>query len=315
MAGVIAMMQTSSRRPAPAPAPKAAAPAPSAAPAEITLPGKIQAKNIVNIVAPTEGIVERFLADAGEDVFEGEVLATIKNPRLQARAQATEGEAIKARSHVSELESSQLESRLEASRSRADATRTKAELERSQKVYERQKLLYQEGATARLTYEKAEAEYKQLLADTENFERVAGAAEARIGSLTKELESARVLAQKRMEDMDSAKADLGAGEVHSPVDGVVISRHGKAGEAVTSDTDDLFIIGTNLTDLEVVLKPEAAVLAKLKVGAAVTIDAPEAPGPIQGTLREIKDGEVFIDFKSPLPAIKPGMTAQVKFKL
>jgi len=32
-------------------------------------------------------------------------------------------------------------------------------------------------------------------------------------------------------------------------------------------------------------------------------------------VREIKAGRVFVDFTSPSPAVKPGLTAQVKIKL
>jgi len=34
-----------------------------------------------------------------------------------------------------------------------------------------------------------------------------------------------------------------------------------------------------------------------------------------GVVREIRDGQAIVEFTSALPAIKPGMTADVRFKL
>ena len=48
---------------------------------------------------------------------------------------------------------------------------------------------------------------------------------------------------------------------------------------------------------------------------AVLVQVAEAPSAIQGTVREIKAGRVFVDFTSPSPAIKPGLTAQVRIKV
>jgi hypothetical protein len=36
---------------------------------------------------------------------------------------------------------------------------------------------------------------------------------------------------------------------------------------------------------------------------------------MNGVVREVKDNQVIVEFTSALPAIKPGMTADVRFKL
>lgn len=286
-----------------------------ALPTEISLPGRIQATKVVNVPVPVEGTIDRMMADVGEDVFEGELLAHIKSGKLNAVAETAEADAERARSRVSDLEAALISARLEASRARAEATRTKTEFEMASKVYQRQKLLLQEGATPRLTFEKAEAEYNKLKADDESFNNLAKAAETRIESTTKDLAAARKLAEAKMQELDEAKADLGAGEVHSPVNGMVLARHGQAGEAVGRNVKDLFQIATDLTALQVMVAPEAAILPKIKPGQAAAIQIAEAPVAIQGAVIKVEAGQVFISFTSPLPAIKPGLTAQVKLKL
>ncbi|MBV8817340.1 MAG: hypothetical protein JO022_03220, partial [Acidobacteriaceae bacterium] len=211
---------------------RAAAPAPKSNPpvaTVITFNGTVQATKIVNVAAPLAGVVERVGAGAGEAVFQGELLATIRDPKVLANAEAAEADLSKERSHVSDLESALIEARLEASRSRADATRAQAELDLAQKSYDRQKLLYTEGATARTTWEKTEANYNRLKEQKEKLEQSAKAAEDRIPSLTRDLEISRAAVQQKTEAMDTAKAEIGMGEVRSPVDGIVLSRHARAG--------------------------------------------------------------------------------------
>ena len=53
---------------------------------EITLTGAVQAAHVVDVPVPVDGTVEQFLAEVGQHVSEGEVLARIRNPRLAAHS-------------------------------------------------------------------------------------------------------------------------------------------------------------------------------------------------------------------------------------
>ena len=296
------------------PAPPAVRKAP-AAPNEISLQGRIEAKTVLNIPAPADGIIDRFMANVGEDVFEGELLAEIKNGKLDSTAQNAEADAARAQARAADAEAALNAARLEASRSRADAIRTKSDFERAEKVYERQKLLVAEGATPRLVFEKAEAEYNKLKADSESFNQIATAAEDRVTALTKEVESARKMAEAKAQDVSEAKADLGAGEVRSAVNGIVVGRHGQAGEPVSRGVKDLFRIGVDLGTLQVVAPVDPALLSRIRPGQGAQIQIAEAPGAIIGTVREVKAAQVFVEFASPSTSIRPGLTAQVRVPL
>jgi multidrug resistance efflux pump len=288
---------------------------PPAPVSEISLTGKIQARTIIDVPAPTDGIVDRFMADAGEDVFEGELLAQIKNARLDAAVKIAQAAVESAQAKSAELESSLVSARLEASRARDDATRAKVELERAEKVYTRQQLLMRAGATPRLAFEKAESDYQKLKADVENSETVAQQAEDREAALAKDLDAAQTLEHHKADELAAAQADLGSGEVRSPVNGIVLARHGHAGEPAEQGPSGLFQIATNLSDLQVVVAPNPAELSRIRVGQGTTVLIAEAPGPVTGTVREIKSDQVFISFASPSKVIKPGLTAQVKLRL
>jgi HlyD family secretion protein len=305
-------------RPKPVPArSEVVVPAPQAP--EISLQGKIQARNIVNIAAPMDGIVDQYLVNVGEEVFEGEVLARIKNPEVDSAEQAARTDAERAQAHVTDLEAQLIAARLEVSRAHSDAVRAKAEYDRTQKAYTRQQQLLDAGATPRLTFEKAEQDYQNAKAEYGGLSDAAQAAEDRVTSLSKEIENAKAMVQSKSKDLDNAEAQLAGGELRSQVNGVVVARRGQQGDHVDQSMKDLLQIAVDLSDLQVVVDADARAAEQIRPGQTAMIRIAEAPAPIEGAVREITPtkasggGQVFVDFTSPSAVIKPGLTAQVLF--
>lgn len=287
----------------------------AALPSEISLQGKIQAKTVVSLGAPMEGVLERILVEVGDSVYEGQLLASIKNPKLDSHEQAVQAEAARAVVRVTDAENASIAARLEAARARADATRARIEFTQAEKAFIRQQMLLREGATPRLVFEKAEKDYNSLKADSESLEQLAKRAEDRLSDLGKELDNAKKLADSKSEDAAEAKAELAGAEVHSTVDGMIVGRRGQAGEPVDRSMVDLFQIATNLASLQVSLTPDSKVLPSIKAGQPALLEIAEAPGGVLGSVREVRAGQVFVDFLSPGPAVKPGLTAQVRIKI
>jgi multidrug resistance efflux pump len=300
---------------APPPKPVATPPVAVALAAEISIAGKIEATKVVSVAAPMDGTIEQLVADVDDDVVAGDVLARIRNPKIAAAQQKSQDVAGHARNRVAELETALLGAELEASRSDADATRAKLEFERAEKAYEREKMLMSEGITPRLVYEKAQQEYNTLKAQTQDLSEAAKKAAERLTSLKVELESARKAAEQRANDSDNAQSTIIAGEVRSPVEGVVIARHGAQGDPVTRKIKDFFQIAVNLTALQVAAAPLPQELQRIHVGQTAAIVIADTPGSTLGKVREIKAGQVFIDFASPSLSVRPGMSAQVKIKV
>ena len=269
----------------------------------------------MNVGAPIEGVLERMLVDVGDSVYEGQLLASIKNPKLDSTEQTAQADAAKAVTRVTDAENASIAARLEAARARADATRARIEFSQAEKAYLRQQTLMREGATPRLVFEKAEQDYNSLKADSESLEQLAKRAEDRLVDLNKELENVKKLADSKSQDAAEAKAELAGAEVHSTADGLVVGRRGQPGEPVDRSMGDLFQIATNLNSLQVLLTPDSTVLPSIKAGQAALLEIAEAPGGVLGSVREVKAGQVFVDFTSPAPAVKPGLTAQVRIKL
>jgi multidrug resistance efflux pump len=150
----------------------------------------------------------------------------------------------------------------------------------------------------------------------ESVNSVADQGEGRVGSLQKELDNARKALDDKNQDLEEAKAELAAGEVHSPVDGVVSGRRGQTGDAVDPSLKDLFQIATELSSLEVIVEPGPAAFARIRPGQNALIQVAELPTEaLAGVVEKVENGRVTVHFASPNPVVKPGLTATVKIKL
>jgi len=302
----------------------AAAPKPTPTPAvkpafegdELTLPGKVRAQHVVSVPAPIEGTLDMVLVEVGQDVHEGQLLVRIKNQLLEtAQAQAIE-ELERAQNRVTNFEGQIVAARLEAARAEAESARAQGEAARLERAYARQQLLHREGATPRLTFEKAQKEYQTAKEEADTARELARIASERVVRLQEDLDQAKKAVEEKTEDLERAKADLAAAEVHSPVDGILVAARGAAGAEVDQTTKDLFQIAVDLSMLEAVVEPDPAALERVKPGQPAIITAVELGNePLEGRVKEVTDRQAVVEFVSPDPALKPGLTVQVKIKL
>jgi len=283
---------------------------------EISLAGKVEAREVVGVQAPSDGTIAEYLVMVGEEVFEGQLIARIANPRLQGEQEKAKEVADKAQERVNALESQMLAARLDALRGQAESARVRDDYSRTERAARRQEMLQAQGATPRLTYEKAMADFATAKLEFETAAARAKGAEARVAALTKEIEAAKKTLDERNAELEDADINLQATQMHAPVDGVILERKGEAGVDVRIGEDGVFRIGTDLGQLQVVVEPEPAVLAKLQVGQpAAVILAEFASEQLNAEISRIEGGKAYVLFGSPDPAIKPGLTAQVRVKL
>jgi multidrug resistance efflux pump len=285
-------------------------------PETVTRSGRIQAQHVTLVGAPVEGAVEEFFVDVGQEVFEGQLLARIGNTGLETAQQKSRDEAERASSRLSRLEGDLSAARLEASRASANRSRTRAELERTRRIQQRQKLLNSEGATPRLAFERAEREFAAAEDDSKSRDNVASVADDRVASLLKDIDAARRVLEDKNRELEDAQAQIEAGQLHAPVDGIVVGRRGQPGDAVNRDVKDLFQIAADLGLLSVVLEPGPGLAAALRPGMPATIQIAELGGEaLPGTVASVTAEKVTVEFTSPTPLIKPGMSASVRISL
>ena len=303
------------RHPAPPPRAAATAAAIAAAQNEVTLQGKIRPQHITTVGPSVSGFIEAFLVEPGQDVFEGQVLARIGAQGLESAREAAQTALDRAQEQVSQSEAAVTAARLELSRAEADVQRSKMALDRAERASTRQQTLFREGATPRLVYEKTLKEYEAAQKEYDIIDATVRTGREHIQSRVDEVSAAKRTVADKLQALTDAQDNLAAAEVHSPVDGYVVSRKGEVG-GTAGISDELFQIATDLYALEVAVEPKADVLKRIVPGQpalVLVLDLQNAAMP--GVVREIKDNQAIVEFNSMLPAIKPGMQADVRFKL
>ncbi|HZT29276.1 MAG TPA: efflux RND transporter periplasmic adaptor subunit [Bryobacteraceae bacterium] len=312
-AGALSVLRRESAERA-APAQPLAEPAP-APPGEVSLPGKILAQHVVPVGEQVSGNIDSFLADVGQDVFEGQLLARVANQGLEAAREAANLSVQSAQERVNKIEGDIIAARLEASRARADAVRSRGEYERAERTYRRQQVLHNAGATPRLTYERSERDFQKAQTEYDSLDTLARQAESRVNDLGLELQNAQKVLDDKKQQLEDIQTNLQGMEVHSPVAGVVVSRSGEVGKP-HEEGAALFEIATDLSQLQVAVEPEPPVLARIQPGQPAMVIVADLQGQgIPGTVKEIRNTVVHVAFTSPSPVLRPGMTAQVRIPL
>jgi multidrug resistance efflux pump len=300
------------------PSAASAAPPPEelAAGSEVSFSGPVQARNLLVVPAPIEGVLETIEVEPGGEVEEEQVLGRIKNLSLEAAQEAAREELEQIQNRVNKLESSLIAARLEVSRAMAESDRARGEFERFDKVAQREQMLYREGATARLKFEKAQKEVDTARREHEAARMLTSVAEERVQAAVRDLEAAKRQLDEKQKSLEGASADLQAAEVKSPAVGVLVGARVKAGEEVDPSMKDLFQIAVNPIELKIVVEPDPKVEPRLKDGLPALVQVVEYSGEaIQGELKKSEEGTWRVEFLAPDPMIKPGLTASVRIKL
>ena len=286
-------------------------------PAEISVTGKVEPQHVVTAGAQVAGTVEEVLAEVGQDVYAGEVLARISNQGLQAAEQSAKAAADLAQERVEKAGTAILAARLEATRARADAARARTELDRAQRAFERQQMLNREGATPRLAFEKSQRDFERAQSESQSLEDLARIAESRIEDLVKEQENARRLLEEKSKDLEDAHASLQNAEVHAPVDGLLVERKGEVGREMTPEEQaQMFRIAVDPAALQTTVTLDAAAAARVKAGDAALVAVAEmGVDGLAGVVQAVAANQATVTFTSPNPAMKPGMTAQIRLRL
>ncbi len=283
---------------------------------EITISGVIRPQHVTGVGAAIEGNIEAFLADVGDEVFEGQVLARVGSAGLETSREQASAAVEQGQQQVAAAETAIGNARMESSRADADLQRARLQVDRAQKVLERQTTLHKAGATPKLKYEAAVQEFEAAVKDFEVMDKAARGAHDGVQAATAKLTAAKKYLAEKSEELDDAQGAFESAEVRAPVAGVIVGRKGEPGKSARDFGDKLFEIATDLFTLDVVADPKADDLKRIHPGQqalVLVLDLQSAGMP--GMVKEIKEPEVIVEFNSSVPAIKPGMRADVRLKL
>ncbi len=284
-------------------------PAAAVAATEATLTGPLQAQVIEPVDAPIAGILDTWFVDGGAEVYEDQLVGRIRNADLDNALEKAQAAVDRAEMRVAEIDAQIASAKLELSRTDADKVRAHNELDRIEKVYERYKNLFDVGALPRLTFEKTEADYKSAQTEAASRDAASKDAQDKAAALDRGSEEAKRAVAQQTSALEKAKEAVADCDLHSPADGLVLTRDVHQGDKVEAK-DAVMKIATELTKLAVSLTPDAAVLARIHGGQHAFVRFAEAELP--GEVHEVRGQEVVVWFTAAAPATKLGEAAQVR---
>ncbi|HEU5360869.1 MAG TPA: efflux RND transporter periplasmic adaptor subunit, partial [Candidatus Deferrimicrobiaceae bacterium] len=201
------------------------------------------------------------------------------------------------------FEAAVLQTKGNLANARAALDRANVQVIDTERTYRRNRELVKDGFVAQSDVDTAQTAYETALAQKRSAE----------GQVT-----------QAQGQLSAAETNLRYATIHSPVDGIVISRNVDAGQTVAASfqTPTLFTIAEDLTKMQIDTNVDEADIGKVKTGqrATFTVDAyPERT--FDGTVVQVRNSPVVtqnvvtyyvvvrIDNQDLL--LKPGMTANV----
>ncbi|NHB77648.1 efflux RND transporter periplasmic adaptor subunit [Rhodobacter calidifons] len=222
--------------------------------------GLIAAVEEVQVAPLVEGQpLDRLLADVGDMVAEGQVLAVLSRTTLELQRSEVAASLAAARSAIAQAEAQLVEAETAA----AEAGR----------AVERTARLRQSGTVPQATWDTVQAN--------------ATAANARVTVARQGLEAARAqlaLAQARLENVDLM---LSRTEVKAPVAGKIVARNARIGAIATAAGQPMFVI---VRDAALELRADVAEtdIQRLAPGQKARLRAVGMAGTLEGTVRLVE---------------------------
>ncbi len=209
--------------------------------------GKIEPISKVELKSKASGIVEKWFADAGDKVKEGQVLVQLDREQIQA----AEREAKAALAAAQANERAAL----------ADVIRAKVDAEGPDvpllyRAYQRAQKMAKEGVVSESALDDAQKGYEMAVNKRD-------VARAQLTVNQAKLIQAKAQVQQARATLDRAEEDLRYATITSPITGVVLSRNVEIGDAVSS----ILVLGSSAT-LVMTLGDISQVYVKGKVDEA-----------------------------------------------
>ncbi len=209
--------------------------------------GKIEPITKVELKSKASGIVEKWFADAGDKVKDGQVLVQLDREQIQAAVR-------EARAALAAAQANERAALADVNRARADAEGPDVPL--LHRAYQRAQKMAKEGVVSEAALDDAQKAY-ELAVNKRDVAR------AQLTVNEAKLIQAKAQVQQAKATLDRADEDLRYATITSPINGTVLSRDVEIGDAVSS----ILVLGSGAT-LVMTLGDTSQVYVKGKVDEA-----------------------------------------------
>ena len=189
--------------------------------------GKIEPITKVELKSKASGIVEKWYADAGDKVKEGQVLVELDRQQIQAAVR-------ESRAALAAAEANERAAMADVIRAKADAEGPDVPL--LYRAYQRAQKMAKDGVVSEAALDDAQKAYEMAVNKRD-------VARAQLTVNDAKLIQAKAQVQQARATLDRAEEDLRYATITSPITGVVLSRDVEIGDAVSS----ILVLGSQAT--------------------------------------------------------------------
>ncbi len=268
-----------------------------------------------NIVPKISAPVQKFYAQRGDHVREGQLLAVLEAGDLRASAQ--ESKDLYEQAQAGFTSTAQATVPEDMTKSKADVEAARQALEAAGKVYESREKLYKEGALARKLVDDAGVSLAQAQSQFDIAQSHLKALESYGRAATVRGAQAQMNAARA--HYQSSEAQLSYAEVRSPLTGVVADRPVNLGDMASTGSALFTIVDISHVVARANIPVQEA--AAIHAGAAATISRPA--GELNGNVSVVSPAvdpntttlQVWVDAPNPGEHFKPGATVRISVDL
>lgn len=272
----------------------------------------------VRVGARISGKVERLLANIGDEVTKGQVIAELEKADLQATVAQREAELRLATAKLDAVESLRPK---EIQQAQLDVSRWQATRRLCEQDLSRESQLLESGATTLQSFEQIQERLAIAKAEVALAEKALELAKARY---EEDLRQATAEVDRARSALENAKVQLSYATITAPIDGAIASVSTEEGETVAAGMQaPTFVTIIDLKRLQVDAYVDEVDIGKVQVGqhTVFTVDAFPATD-FEGTVSAIypkaviQDNvvnyDVVVDIETPYHGrLRPEMTANV----
>jgi HlyD family secretion protein len=264
--------------------------APGPAPQSVVAgPGRVEpVSEEVQVSAQLGGQLQRVTVEEGDRVSAGQVLAVLENDDYRARVASAEAEwRLKEAEARKVVNGARDQERAEAAASLREA---QAVLENAKADHERRRGLYAEQVISREEMDRADQQLRVADARVEALRQH----HSLIDADAREEDAARAASEVALAKakLDEARAMCEKTFIRAPIGGVVLRRHRRAGESVSTQFDSPIVTIADRSTVRVRVDVDEADIGRVAVGQAAYVTA-DAFGARRFPGRVIRVGQVL----------------------
>lgn len=257
-----------------------------------------------NLTAP----VKKFLANRGDHVKEGQLLALLENQGLVATAAANKSQIDQAQANLALTEQAQIPEAVV--KAQTDVASDKEQLDASQRLYDSRVKLLEQGALARKSVDEAAVQLAQAKAQYETAQEHLRTLQA--AGKRAQIDAAKAQVDSASAQYRSSEAQVAYSEVRSLGTGIVSDRPLYPGDIATQGSP-LFVV-MDISRVVARLNVPQNEASTIKAGQAATIKLADTNEEFPGTVTTVSPAtdpqsatlQVWVTVPNPAERLKPG---------